>query len=141
VGIRSPEQEEITNIQKYGIKVISPQDIQYNGIKHTINEILKTVGAKTYLSFDMDWLDPAFAPGVSVPVPFGLSDTESLAIINEIAKRGIIGMDIMEICPPFDVQDFTSHLASRLIGEVLSSIKKMPKKSQKSKKQSKEHLQ
>lgn len=139
VGIRSPEQEEITNIQKHGIKVIPPQDIQYNGIKHTINEILKTVGAKTYLSFDMDCLDPAFAPGVSVPVPFGLSGTESLAMVNEIAKQGIIGMDVMEICPPFDVQDFTSHLASRLIGEVLSSIK-IPKKSQKSKKQSKEHL-
>lgn len=123
VGIRSPEQEEVINIQTHGIKVISPQDIQHNGIKHTINEILKTVGKKTYLSFDMDCLDPAFAPGVSVPVPFGLSSTESLAIINEIAKQGIIGMDIMEICPPFDIQDFTSHLASRLIGEVASSIK------------------
>jgi agmatinase len=123
VGIRSPEQEEIINIQTHGIKVISPQDILFNGIKHTINEILKTIGTKTYLSFDMDCLDPAFAPGVSVPVPFGLSNTESLAMINEISRRGIIGMDIMEICPPFDVQDFTSHLASRLIGEVLSSIK------------------
>ncbi|MBI5859466.1 MAG: agmatinase [Nitrosarchaeum sp.] len=123
VGIRSPEQEEIVNIQTHGIKVISPQDVQYNGIKNTINEILKIVGSKTYLSFDMDCLDPAFAPGVSVPVPFGLSSTESLAMVNEIAKHGIIGMDIMEICPPFDIQDFTSHLASRLIGEVLSSIK------------------
>ena len=130
VGIRSPEQEEIANIQKYGIKVISPQDIQYNGIKNTINEILKTTGSKVYLSFDMDCLDPAFAPGVSVPVPFGLSSAESLTMVNEIAKHGIIGMDIMEICPPFDIQDFTSHLASRLIGEVLSSIrftKKVPK--------------
>jgi agmatinase len=132
VGIRSPEQEEVINIQTHGIKVISPQDIQCNGIKHTINEILKTVGKKTYLSFDMDCLDPAFAPGVSVPVPFGLSSTESLAMINEIAKQGIIGMDIMEICPPFDIQDFTSHLASRLIGEVTSSIR-IPK-SQKLKK-------
>lgn len=123
VGIRSPEQEEIINIQTYGIKVISPQDIQRNGVKHTINEILKTVGKKTYLSFDMDCLDPAFAPGVSVPVPFGLSSMESLTMIKEIAKQGIIGMDIMEICPPFDIQDFTTHLASRLIGEVVASIK------------------
>jgi agmatinase len=132
VGIRSPEQEEVINIQTHGIKVISPQDIQHNGIKHTINEILKTIGKKTYLSFDMDCLDPAFAPGVSVPVPFGLSSIESLTIINEITKRGIIGMDIMEICPPFDIQDFTSHLASRLIGEVTSSIN--ASKSQKLKK-------
>jgi agmatinase len=123
VGIRSPEQEEVINIQTHGIKVISPQDIIHNGIKDTINEILKTVGKKTYLSFDMDCLDPAYAPGVSVPVPFGLSSTESLAMINKISKQGIIGMDIMEICPPFDIQDFTSHLASRLIGEVASSIK------------------
>lgn len=123
VGIRSPEQEEVTNIQTHGIKVISPQDIQRNGVKHTINEILKTIGANTYISFDMDCLDPAFAPGVSVPVPFGLSSIDSLVMVNEIAKQGIIGMDIMEICPPFDIQDFTSHLASRLIGEAVSSIK------------------
>jgi agmatinase len=123
VGIRSPEQEEVINIQKHGIKVISPQDILHNGIKHTINEILEIIGKKTYLSFDMDCLDPAFAPGVSVPVPFGLSSTESLAMVNAISKQGIIGMDIMEICPPFDIQDFTSHLASRLIGEVTSSMK------------------
>jgi agmatinase len=129
VGIRSPEQEEVENIQTHGIKVISPQDIQYNGIKNTINEILKTVSTKTYLSFDMDCLDPAFAPGVSVPVPFGLSSAESLTMVNEIAKHGIIGMDIMEICPPFDIQDFTSHLASRLIGEAVSSIKKYKKAS------------
>jgi agmatinase len=74
-------------------------------------------------------LDPAFAPGVSVPVPFGLSSAESLTMVNEIAKHGIIGMDIMEICPPFDIQDFTSHLASRLIGEAVSSIKKYKKAS------------
>lgn len=123
VGIRSPEQEEVINIQTHGIKVISPQDIQHNGIKHTINEILKTVGKNAYLSFDMDCLDPAYAPGVSVPVPFGLSSIESLTIINEMTKQGIIGMDIMEICPPFDIQDFTSHFTSRLIGEVASSIK------------------
>jgi agmatinase len=123
VGIRSPEQEEIVNLHTHGIKVISPEDIQYHGIKQTINEILETVGKETYLSFDMDCLDPAFAPGVSVPVPFGLSSIESLAMVNQIAKHGLIGMDIMEICPPFDIQEFTSHLASRLIGEVISSVK------------------
>jgi agmatinase len=123
VGIRSPEQEEVENLKTHGLKVITPEYIQYHGIKQTIHEILETIGKETYLSFDVDCLDPAFAPGVSVPVPFGLSSVESLTIVNQIAKNGLIGMDIMEICPPFDVQEFTSHLGSRLIGEVLSSIK------------------
>ena len=69
----------------------------------------------------MDCIDPAYAPGVSVPVPMGLNSIDAVYLLKEIAKRGIIGMDVMEVCPSFDVKDRTSHLASRLISEVLYS--------------------
>ncbi|MDA0755785.1 MAG: arginase family protein [Crenarchaeota archaeon] len=122
IGIRSPELEEIENIKKYGITVFTPEDIQYNGFKQILNDILAKIGKNIYISFDMDCIDPSFAPGVSVPVPMGLDPITSSMLIKNIARRGILGMDIMEVCPAFDIQDNTSHLASRMIAEFLSSV-------------------
>ncbi|WP_316504237.1 arginase family protein [Nitrosopumilus sp.] len=121
IGIRTPEQEELDNINKVHLKVITPLDIATKGIKQTADSILTQLGDKIYISFDMDCIDPAFAPGVSVPVPMGLNPTDAVYLINEIAKKGIIGIDVMEVCPSFDVKDRTSHLASRIISEVLYS--------------------
>jgi len=121
IGIRTPEQEELDNINKFNLEVITPFDIQEQGIKQVVNSILNKLGDKVYISFDMDCVDPAYAPGVSVPVPMGLNSTDAVYLLKEIAKKGIIGMDIMEVCPSFDVKDRTSHLASRIISEVLYS--------------------
>jgi agmatinase len=123
VGIRSPEQEEIDNIKKHGMRVITPFDIIEKGIKQIAKTILLTIKKNVYVSFDMDCLDPAYAPGVSVPVPFGLESQDVAYLIKKIAQKGIIGFDIMEVSPPHDLNDATSHLASRLIGEVASSCK------------------
>jgi agmatinase len=68
----------------------------------------------------MDCIDPAFAPGVSVPVPLGLTNIEAVYLLKAITKKGILGMDIMEVCPSYDIKDRTSHLASRMISEVVS---------------------
>ncbi len=121
IGIRTPEQEELDNIIKYDLDVITPFDIQKHGIKQVTNSVLDRLGDKVYVSFDMDCVDPAFAPGVSVPVPMGLNSTDAVYLLKEIVKKGIVGMDIMEVCPSFDVKDRTSHLASRIISEVLYS--------------------
>ena len=125
IGIRTPEQEELDNIKKYDLKVITPFDIREQGIKHVTSSILDRLGNNVYISFDMDCIDPSYAPGVSVPVPMGLNSTDSVYLLKEIAQKGIIGMDIMEVCPSFDVKDRTSHLASRIISEVLYSSGEM----------------
>ena len=121
IGIRTPEQEELDNIKKFNLEVITPFDIQKHGIKLVTNSVLHRLGDKVYVSFDMDCVDPAYAPGVSVPVPMGLNSTDAVYLLKAIVKKGIIGMDIMEVCPSFDVKDRTSHLASRIISEVLYS--------------------
>ena len=121
IGIRTPEHEELDNIKKFNLEVITPFDIRERGIKQVTNSVLHRLGGNVYVSFDMDCIDPAFAPGVSVPVPMGLNSTDAIYLLKEIAKRGIIGMDVMEVCPSFDVKDRTSHLASRIISEVLYS--------------------
>lgn len=121
IGIRTPEKEEIDNIKKHGLKVITPFDIIRDGIQKTEETILNKIGKNVYVSLDMDVIDPAFAPGVSVPVPLGLGNTEVALLLKSIAKRGIRGFDIMEVCPNYDIKDRTSHLASRIIGETIAS--------------------
>ena len=73
------------------------------------------------VSFDMDCIDPSFAPGVSVPVPLGLNSIDCVYLLQKISQKGLIGMDIMEVCPSYDIKDKTSHLASRIISEVIFS--------------------
>ncbi len=123
IGIRTPEQEELENIKKHNLKIITPFDIVENGVKEIVNSILETIGNNVYISFDMDCIDPSFAPGVSVPVPMGLKNVEAVYLLKEIVKHGIVGMDLMEVCPSYDIKDRTSHLASRIIGEVISNCK------------------
>jgi len=123
IGTRTPEKEESDNLQENQISVITPFDIAEKGILKICNQILEKTGNFIYVSFDMDCIDPAHAPGVSVPVPIGISSTDVTYILKKIAQRGIIGMDIVEVCPPYDINDRTSHLASRIIGEIISSTK------------------
>jgi agmatinase len=121
IGIRTPEQEELDNIKKFNLEVITPFDIREQGIRQVANSVINRLGDKVYISFDMDCIDPAYAPGVSVPVPMGLNSIDAIYLLKEIAKKGITGMDLMEVCPSFDIKDRTSHLASRIISEVLYS--------------------
>jgi len=121
IGIRTPEQEELDNIKKFNLEIITPFDIREQGIKRVANSVVSRLGDKVYVSFDMDCVDPAYAPGVSVPVPMGLNSTDAVYLLKEIAKKGIVGMDVMEVCPSFDIKDRTSHLASRIISEVIYS--------------------
>jgi len=123
IGIRTPEPEETANLKKYGLKVITPFDIVEKGIREAAKVIKDTVKGNAYVSFDMDCIDPAYAPGVSVPVPLGLDGPGCAYLLKGIASRGMIGMDIMEVCPAHDLNDLTSHLASRIVGEVVSSCK------------------
>jgi len=123
IGIRTPEEEELNNLKENQILVITPFDIAEKGISKISQQVLDTVGNSTYVSFDMDCIDPAHAPGVSVPVPAGISSLDAMFLLRKIADNGILGMDIVEVCPPFDINNRTSHLASRIIGEVISSIK------------------
>lgn len=121
VGIRTPEREELENLQKNQITVITPFDFEEKGISKIASELLNTLGENIYISFDMDCIDPAYAPGVSVPVPMGLSSIQATFLLKKIAQKGIVGMDIVEVCPPYDIDNRTSHLASRLVGEIVSS--------------------
>ena len=73
-----------------------------------------------YLSLDVDVVDPAFAPGTGTPVPGGLAARELLQLLRGLAGVRLAGMDLVEVCPPQDVSDLTSHLAAHLLFEGLA---------------------
>lgn len=124
VGIRAPETEELSNLRKKRIVTITSLDVIRDGVKKTAERIKKAVGKrKVYLSIDIDVTDPAFCPGVDTPEPGGLSTNELLYLAKEVAKLGLAGFDVMEVSPPNDRDDLTSHFASKLIAEVVQSAK------------------
>ncbi len=75
-----------------------------------------------YLSFDIDSIDPAFAPGTGTPEPGGLLPREALEMVRLIAREGLCAMEVVEISPPYDVNDNTSQLGCRIILDVLGAL-------------------
>lgn len=129
VGIRACEPEELYNITKYGANIIDPMDLQKHGTQKILKKITQTCinrynnNNHVYISIDLDCLDPAFAPGVSVPTPCGLNPLELIFFIKQILEQTkIIGCDIVELSPAFDINNITSNLAARLFKEILGSI-------------------
>lgn len=123
IGVRDPEPEELLNLRRTHLQTISPVDLVEIGLRRTMDLVKDRIGDRIYLSFDMDVVDPAFAPGVSTPVPGGLSSSEALYLVRQMSKLGLVGFDLMEVSPPYDLQDMTSQLAGRIILEAASGIK------------------
>ena len=73
-----------------------------------------------YLSFDIDALDPAFAPGTGTPEPGGLTTNQALTLIEELAGERWVGMDCVEVAPPYDHAELTSNAAAQLVWTYLS---------------------
>ena len=75
-----------------------------------------------FLSFDIDCLDPAFAPGTGTPEPGGFLPREVLSLLQLVTREGLVGMEVVEVSPPYDVADITALLASRVIMHVLGTL-------------------
>lgn len=92
-----------------GIAIIDAHAAQAIGVEGVAQAIMARVGeAKAYLTFDIDALDPAFAPGTGTPVAGGLSSAQALAMIWAIRRLDWRGMDVVEVSPPYDHADATA---------------------------------
>jgi agmatinase len=122
-GIRSAELEELENANKVGLEIISPIDIAERGLLRIADTLkFKNNGGKRYISIDLDCIDPAFAPGVSVPSPSGLSSIDLIYLTKIAISSGIVGLDIVEYTPDFDINNITASLAARILLESMASI-------------------
>ncbi|MCP3822184.1 agmatinase [Streptomyces sp. A3M-1-3] len=105
--------------------VISMFDVEELGIDHAMEialEIAWKDADAVYLSFDIDVVDPGYAPGTGTPEPGGMSPREALKAVRMVAQEGLVGMDLVEISPPYDVADTTSQLGARVIMDTLATL-------------------
>jgi agmatinase len=123
IGTRAAEPEELENATKVGLEIITPLDIVNLGVLNIANRFMSKVNDKKYVSIDLDCLDPAFAPGVSVPTPGGVSSIDLIYLVKQAVESGIIAIDIVELSPDFDVNDITAYLAARILLESIASIR------------------
>ncbi|MBW4633875.1 MAG: agmatinase [Iphinoe sp. HA4291-MV1] len=119
IGIRTMNWVQNQQVKQFGerLHVLSARELpeQLEPPPHL------TEGAPVYLTIDLDGLDPAFAPGVSHPVPGGLSSRQVLNLIQR-ARWNLVGMDVVELNPEQDVNDQTAILAARLLHEGMGYV-------------------
>ncbi len=81
-----------------------------------ITQILQRIGRRhCYLTLDIDCLDPAFAPGTGTPEPGGMSSSQVLTFLEELAPLNMVGMDCVEVAPAYDHAELTSHAAATFV--------------------------
>jgi len=103
-----------------GVKILDANWVHRHTIENVVEEICNRVGNNpTYLTFDIDCLDPAFAPGTGTPVCGGLSTAQAIGIIRQLGAINYVGMDIVEVSPPYDSASITSLAAASLAYEFL----------------------
>ena len=121
IGIRSPVEREIHDWTiARGVTMITAQDVHERGAARTAETIRQVVGeGPVYLSFDIDVLDPAFAPGTGTPEIGGLASWQAQAIIRRLRGLQFIGMDVVEVCPAYDVAEITALAGATMAWEYL----------------------
>ncbi len=115
IGIRT------RNPDTLGFNVLDAPYVHENGVDAVIDAARAVLGERpVYLSFDIDCLDPAFAPGTGTPVSGGLSSYQALAILRGLEGIDVIGGDVVEVAPAYDVGEITAlaaaHIAMEIIG-------------------------
>jgi arginase len=118
IGIRSVDAGEKRLVKEYGLDIYDMRYIDEIGIKRAMEEALEGVDADTHVhvSFDVDFLDPAIAPGVGTTVPGGPNYREAQLVMEMIADTGRLGsLDIVELNPAFDEHNRTGKLAVDLV--------------------------
>jgi agmatinase len=125
IGTRAAEMEELKNASKQELEIITPIDIIELGINATVKKIIAKCGSnKVYMSIDLDCMDPGVAPGVSVPAPGGLLPVDLIYMIKKISENlQILGMDIVELSPDYDLNQNTANHAARILMETIASLK------------------
>lgn len=114
VGIRT------WNDDFMGIEVLGADWVHEHGPKTVAERIRQVVGAHpAYLTFDIDCLDPAFAPGTGTPVPGGLTSAQAQQILRGLVPLKIVGMDVVEVAPAYDHAEITALAAAHMAAEML----------------------
>jgi agmatinase len=102
---------------------IPMEEIEQRGMAAVAREVRERLGTgPLYVSFDVDAIDPAFAPGTGTPVPGGMTSREAFQLLRALRGLNLAGMDLVEVCPALDHADLTCHLGAHLLFEGLALL-------------------
>lgn len=125
IGTRGPVNAaaNIAYAESLGYRVIPFDDYRAMGTEAVLDEVRRTVGNKpVFVCFDLDFFDPAFAPGVATPTPGGATPEEGIQLLRGLAGLDIVGIDINTMAPLHDAGNATAILAASLVAESLAVL-------------------
>jgi len=103
-----------------GMRIITIEEFEAMGVEATIGEARRVAGdGPTYISFDIDALDPVFAPGTGTPEFAGITSREALRLLRGLRGLTLVGADVVEVSPPFDPSGGTALAAANIAFEIL----------------------
>src|SRR6476660_9865679 len=125
VGIRGPMygEEDFEFHREHGITMIDIDQLKARGVAAAVQEIRRVISGPAYMTFDIDAVDPAFAPGTGTPEVGGLTSHEAQQLVRGLAGLPLVGGDVVEVAPPFDGPgQITALLAANLMFEFLCAL-------------------
>jgi len=126
IGLRTTgySAEDFDWSRDQGVRVVTAEECWYRSLAPLMDEVRQQIGpdTPTYLSFDIDGLDPSVAPGTGTPEPGGLMASQGVEIIRGCFGLNLVGCDLVEVSPPYDTSGNTSLLAANLLYEMLCSM-------------------
>jgi agmatinase len=124
IGIRSPVQKDVYDwTRNKGVTIVSAQDVHEYGPQAVAQRVTEVIGnVPAYLSFDIDCLDPAFAPGTGTPEIGGLATWQAQAILRRLDALTFTGMDVVEVAPAYDTAEITALAAATVVWEYLALV-------------------
>jgi agmatinase len=123
VGIRGPlyGPEDFAFHDQHGIEVIRIEAVKEQGTAWVAERFRRLGGGPVYCSFDIDAVDPAFAPGTGTPEVGGLTSYEALVLVRALAELNLVGADVVEVAPQWDGPgQVTALMAANLMFELVS---------------------
>ena len=125
IGIRGTQydSEDLDFAKSVGIRVIKIEDFHARGVTDVMSEARDIVGqAPSYLSYDIDFVDPTFAPGTGTPEVGGPNSYQALQVVRELNGVNLIAADLVEVSPPFDPSGGTAFLGVSIMFEILCQL-------------------
>ena len=127
LGIRGSlyDPDDMKWAENQGVTIITIDEYYKMGFEKSMNIVKDILGdVPTYFTFDIDGIDPTFAPGTGTPEVGGFSVREAQLIIRELNQINFIGADVVEVSPPFDVNNMTSLVSATIAFEILCTMTK-----------------
>ncbi|HEX6507278.1 MAG TPA: arginase family protein, partial [Chloroflexota bacterium] len=125
VGMRGPlyDASDLTEAEQLGLEMITYPEVQALSMDDVAARVKRRVGdGPTFLSFDIDFLDPSCAPGTGTPEIGGPLTREALQLVRGLTGIRFVGFDLVEVLPQYDIAELTAMTAANVIYEFLSLL-------------------